>query len=85
MKFHRKIMENNAFSRFKFVQEMEGVDFPAAVELLARKGGVPVEYDGPAEGAALQDRGPDAEKLKEVRPGAQGFVWTVYIRVGSST
>src|ERR1700744_6102516 len=44
---------------FSFVQEMEGLDFKGALELLARKAGVDLEqYRRPG-----QSRGPNKERL----------------------
>jgi DNA primase len=50
-------------SMFSFVMEMEGLDFKAALELLARKAGVDLEqYRGSSQGR----RGPDKERLYEL-------------------
>ena len=50
-------------SMFSFVMEMEGLDFKAALELLARKAGVDLEQYRSAGG---QRRGPNKERLYEL-------------------
>lgn len=55
---------------FSFVMEMEGLDFKAALELLARKAGVDLEQYRSASGAS---RGPNKEKLYEANEAAAHF------------
>src|SRR3954454_16223828 len=57
-------------SVFSFVMEMEGLDFKAALELLARKAGVDLEqYRGAGKGS----RGPDKERLFQLLEAAAHF------------
>ena len=55
----------------QFVQEVEGVGFKEALEVLARKAGVTLEFRGPAGG---RDQAPDKkERLRKLLLGARDY------------